>query len=122
MERGVSAAGEGFPSHQFPSIVHQGGAIEVSGLFRSSSPPARPGATFQNMMQVRPCGRHDLPKALPQLKSCERALTLETSLHIRLAKSAKNPRRNANGFWSDRFRSSIRDPSQPVRSQWAMSA
>ena len=37
MERGVSAAGEGFPSHQFPSIVHQGGAIEVSGLFRSSS-------------------------------------------------------------------------------------
>ena len=73
MERGVSAAGEGFPSHQFPSIVHQGGAIEVSGLFRSSSPPARPGATFQNMMQVRPCGRHDLPKALPQLKSRERA-------------------------------------------------
>ena len=34
---------------------------------------ARPGATFQNMMQVRPCGRHDLPKALPQLKSRERA-------------------------------------------------
>ena len=61
MERGVSAAGEGFPSHQFPSIVHQGGAIEVSGLFRSSSPPARPGATS--------CGRHDLP----QLKSRERA-------------------------------------------------
>jgi hypothetical protein len=26
MERGVAAAGEGFPSHQFWSIVHQGGA------------------------------------------------------------------------------------------------
>ena len=71
MERGVSAAGEGFPSQQFPSIVHQGGAIEVSGLFRSSSPSV---ATFQNLMQVRPCGRHDLPKALPQLKSRERAV------------------------------------------------
>ena len=32
MERGVAAAGEGFPSHQFWSIVHQGGAGVRLGL------------------------------------------------------------------------------------------
>lgn len=31
MERGVAAAGKGFPSHQFRSIVHQGGAV-TSGV------------------------------------------------------------------------------------------
>ncbi len=34
MERGVAAAGEGFPSHQLRSIVHQGATARASFNFR----------------------------------------------------------------------------------------
>ena len=45
-------------------------------------------------------GGHNLPKALPQLRSRERAAHTGNVLNFRLAKSGKNSRRNSNGFRS----------------------
>jgi hypothetical protein len=49
MERGVAAAGEGFPSHQFWSIVHQGAAgtheVPLNGA-RESPRPRSPAGRY----------------------------------------------------------------------------
>ena len=68
MERGVAAAGEGFPSHQLPSIVHQGGAIEVSGLFRSSSPTGPPWCDLS---------KHDASSAVRKTRPAKSPATTE---------------------------------------------
>jgi len=48
-------------------------ALIVFSAFRVSNSPTRPGETAQNLMSSARPVKHDLPKALPQLKSRERA-------------------------------------------------